>query len=178
MADGSDKAHSEIPGAIRFNAGGGADYIAFGPEATCPLALDFPVPGGLRVWSGEFPSAAAAIAAARKELDAMDVVRPDGPDAAWRGRHFDIMTEILTEKFSPERHPELSEALMATTAVTLLVSADVHLLWGIGVDLDTVKEALVSGDFPGDNALGMVLMRVRAALFTAAREAEMVCEDK
>lgn len=79
-------------------------------------------------------------------------------DAVWAEKRVDVMIEGLFEKFN--QNPKLKEALLNTGETVIVEASPVDKIWGIGLAEDH-PDATNPDKWPGQNLLGIVLMRVR-----------------
>lgn len=82
-------------------------------------------------------------------------------DAQWSAARYQLMIEILIEKFSQNRH--LLEELLATGTRTLVEASPVDKIWGVGLAPENPL-AQDPSKWRGQNLLGKALMEVRIAL--------------
>jgi ribA/ribD-fused uncharacterized protein len=79
-------------------------------------------------------------------------------DRIWDGVKFDIVVEGNRLKFT--QNPDLQEILMETIGKTLVEASPYDKVWGIGLSEATAKK-MSSNKWPGENLLGLALMKVR-----------------
>lgn len=78
----------------------------------------------------------------------------------WHEIKFEIMTQILCYKFSPDHHPDLVEKLLATGDALLVETNS----WHDNSFGDCECGKRESCKVPGQNQLGKILMQIRSAL--------------
>ena len=79
-------------------------------------------------------------------------------DSVWSEKRVDIMVDGLYEKFS--QNEKLKAALLDTGFTEIAEASPIDRIWGIGYAEDH-PNALDKTKWPGQNLLGIVLMRVR-----------------
>lgn len=79
-------------------------------------------------------------------------------DAVWAKTRVDIMVAGLYEKFN--QNPKLKESLLNTGDTVIVEASPVDKIWGIGLAEDH-PNATRPDKWPGQNLLGVVLMKVR-----------------
>ncbi|WP_429037737.1 NADAR family protein [Aeromonas media] len=82
-------------------------------------------------------------------------------DAQWAAARYQVMVEILIEKFSQNKH--LLEQLLATGNRTLVEASPSDTTWGVGLAPENPL-AQDPSKWRGQNLLGKALMEVRIAL--------------
>lgn len=82
-------------------------------------------------------------------------------DDLWSAKRVDIVTKGSVAKFGSS--PELEAYLVGSSERVLVEASPTDLIWGIGLAADNT-DAMSPSSWPGQNLLGLALMRARAEL--------------